>query len=70
MTRDAESYVGATQEHSQSACEFCDGEGCPGCCAACQEATGGRCPKHYEPECTCYEGPGHQPGCQFARSPR
>lgn len=43
--------------------EFCD---------ACQEATGGVCQAHREPECTCYEmfGTGHQPGCDFHGRPK
>lgn len=37
-------------------------------CKDCQDATGGRCRRHWEPECTCYEMTGgHQPGCPMNR---
>ncbi len=39
----------------------------PRFCPACQDATGGVCREHRQPECTCYEqyGGGHQAGCDF-----
>lgn len=62
-------YDGA--EKPEPACDTCCGHGnedgwCEPICEDCLNATGGRCPAHAEPECTCYElTGGHQPGCAF-----